>query len=444
LKRPTGNRLLWLSLAGGAGAVTAGVALQRRFMQQISSDPEREVLGRPPEGRPLSVTSADGTALHAEVFGPDDGCTAVLAHGWTENLEYWTYQTRALCEQGIRVVAYDLRGHGDSQEAVDGDYSIERFGQDLEAVLSATLRDGARAVLAGHSLGAMAIAAWARDFEVERHAAGAVLINTGISELVAEQLLLPLPGVAQAVNRTLALHGFLGNRAPLPRFSTPLTAAAIRYIAFGPTATPAQVAFYERMLIACPPDVRASTGIAISDVELSDSLPRLTVPTTVIAGERDRMTPPSHARRIAEKLPQLERLVVLPETGHMAPLERHETVSDAIEELVAKVARDTSAAAARPSDDTVDHSEPHSLSRSHAGLPRPSGRPRARRGDPSPTPRSGGRRVRRAGSTAAAGPDTQARRHPPRRRAGDAGARRRAGATGRDRRTIRRGATRRG
>ena len=346
MKRQSRNRLLWISLAGGASAAAAGVAFQRRFKQQIASDPERTVLGRPSEGRPLTVTSADGTALHAEVFGPADGRTAVLAHGWTENLDFWTYEIRALSERGIRVVAYDLRGHGDSHEAVDGDYSIGRFGEDLEAILGAALDGGERAVVAGHSLGAMAIAAWARDFEVERHAAGAVLINTGISDLIAEHLLLPVPGIAQAVNQTIAVHGFLGSRAPLPRFSTPLTAAAIRYIAFGPAATPAQVAFYERMLIACPPAVRASTGIAISELELSDSVPRLRVPTTVIAGERDRLTPPSHARRIAEKLPQLERLVVLPETGHMAPLERHEAVTDAIEELVTKVARDAGAAVA--------------------------------------------------------------------------------------------------
>jgi pimeloyl-ACP methyl ester carboxylesterase len=346
LIRPTENRLLWVSLAGGAGALAAGVALQRRFKRQIASDPERAVLGRPSEGRPLTVTSADGTELHVEVFGPEDGHTAVLVHGWTENLEYWTYQIRTLSEAGIRVVACDLRGHGDSDPAADGDYSIERFGEDIEAVLSAALGGGRRAVVAGHSLGAMSIAAWARDFDIERYAAGAVLINTGISDLIAEHLLLPLPGVAQAVNRTIAVHGFLGNRAPLPRFSTPLTAAAIRYIAFGPTATPAQVAFFERMLVASPPDIRARVGIAMSDLELSDSLPRLTVPTIVLAGERDRMTPPAHARRIAEKLPQLEQLVILDETGHMAPLERHDEVSGAIQRLVAKVTTGAGAAVA--------------------------------------------------------------------------------------------------
>ena len=269
--------------------------------------------------------------LHAEVFGPEDGPTVVLAHGWTENLEYWTYEIRALSERGLRVVAYDLRGHGDSERAVEGDYSIERFGEDLEAVLEAVRarRAGARSSPATRS-GRCRSPRGPRITTSERRVGAAALINTGVGDLIADQLLVPVPGVAQALNQTIAVHGFLGSRAPLPRFSTPLTAAAIRYVAFGPTATPAQVAFYERMLIATPPDVRASIGIALSELELSDALPRLTVPTTVIAGERDRLTPPSHARRIAAKLPQLEQLIVLPETGHMAPLERPDDVIKAL------------------------------------------------------------------------------------------------------------------
>ena len=328
---------IWASAAGGAGALGAGIAMQRRFRNRIAADPEQKLLSSPPEGRPLEVRSADGTGLHAELFGPDDGLTVVLAHGWTESLQYWIYQIRDLSQRGLRVVAYDHRGHGESEAAVDRDYSVARFGEDLEAVLSAVLPDGTRAVVAGHSLGAMAIAAWAQAHEVKQRVGAAALINTGVGDLVAEQLLVPVPGIAQTLNKVFAVPGFLGNRAPLPRFSTPLTVAAIRYIAFGPAATPAQVAFFERMLIACPPDVRADVGIAISEIELHDALPRLEVPTVVIAGDKDRLTPPSHARRIAEMLPQLERLTILEDTGHMAPLERHDAVTAALLGLAGKI-----------------------------------------------------------------------------------------------------------
>ena len=334
------NRWIWTG-AGAAALAAAGVGgtmLQRRHGRRIEADPENAALTDPPSGQRLAVRSADGTMLHAEVFGPDDGTTVVLAHGWTEMLDYWTYVTADLTERGLRVVAFDLRGHGDSDPAVDGDYAIERFGEDLEAVLEAGVPEGRRAAVAGHSLGAMSIAAWAEHHDVAQRVFAAALINTGVGDLIAESLLFPLPAFAQAVNKTLAVHGFLGARAPLPRTSTPASHAAIRYVAFGPEATPAQIAFYERMLIACPPEARASIGIAMSELELHHALERITVPTLVIGGENDRLTPPSHARKIAEMLPNLDRLIVLPETGHMGPLERPAEISRAIAKLVARSA----------------------------------------------------------------------------------------------------------
>lgn len=328
----TRNRWQWAGV-GAVGAVAAGALVETRHMRRISHDPQTAVLEETPEGRPQLVRSDDGTGLHVEVFGPEDGATVVLAHGWTEALRFWTCVIRALRDQGLRIVAYDLRGHGDSEPAAGDDYAIERFGEDLEAVLDATVPEGRRAVLAGHSLGAMSIAAWVANHEVERHVGAAALLNTGVGDLVAEHLLLPLPSVARALNQAIAVRGFLGNRAPLPHFSTPLSYAAVRYIAFGPTASPAQVAFFERMLITCPPDVRAKVGMAMSELDLHESLPRLTVPTIVIAGDDDRLTPPSHARRIAQMLPQLRRLTVLEDTGHMTPLERPEVVTAALVEL---------------------------------------------------------------------------------------------------------------
>jgi pimeloyl-ACP methyl ester carboxylesterase len=314
-------------------------------MKRIAADPENAVLRDPPAGGPLSVRSLDGTTLHAEAFGPEDAQTIVLAPGWTETISYWTYVSRDLETRGFRVVAYDLRGHGQSAPASGGDYSLPRFGEDLEAVIEACVPDGQRAVIAGHSLGAMSIVAWAEHHDVERRVAAAALLNTGVGDLLAEHLLFPLPRIAQALRRPLAIHGFLGARAPLPRFSTPISHAAIRYFAFGPAASPAQVAFYERILVACAPDVRASVGLALSEMDLHHALPRLTVPTLVMAGANDRLTPPSHARRIAEHLPRLERLVVLPETGHMGPLERPAEVSQALAELVVGATRSGAVAA---------------------------------------------------------------------------------------------------
>lgn len=333
--------LAMIGAAGGAGAALA----QRRHMRRVASDPQRAVLEAPLEGASFSTRSADGTELYGEIFGSDEAQTLVLVHGWTEALRYWTYQIRALSGR-FRIVAYDLRGHGRSAPPASGDYSITRYGEDLEAVLRSAVPDGQRALVAGHSLGGMSIVAWAEHHDVAARASAAALLFTGIGSLLGDQLLVQVPRFAQALSEPVARRGFLGARAPLPRFSTPVSAAGIRYVAFGPAATPAQVAFYERMLVDHPPHVRAEAGLAMSKMDLYHDLPRLTLPTLVMAGERDRLTPPTHARRIAAELPRLHRLLVLPDTGHMGPLERPEEVSSALCALAAEVSGKRAAAAA--------------------------------------------------------------------------------------------------
>jgi pimeloyl-ACP methyl ester carboxylesterase len=339
------RRQLPLVVGLGAAAVAGAAFLQRGHTRRIAADPERAVLESPPKGEPLTVTSADGTQIHAETFGAADGPVLVLAHGWTETLQYWIYQIRELSEE-FRIVAYDARGHGRSKRPPSGDYGWERQGEDLEAVLRAAVSSGERAIVAGHSMGGMAIAAWAEHHEVVARVSGAALLFTGVDGLIGGQLVIHVPRFAQALAEPIATHGFLGSRAPLPRISTPISHAAIRRFAFGPDASPAQVAFYERMLIACPPEVRAATGLAMQHIDLRHVLPDLNIPTLVMAGELDRLTPPAHARRIAGALPNLQALIELPDTGHMGPLERPAEVSAALREL-AKATQPRAAASVR-------------------------------------------------------------------------------------------------
>ena len=322
-------------------AVAGGLLVQRHHTRRIANDPEHLLLDSPPAGEPLSITSADGTQLHAEVFGAVDRPTLVLIHGWMEALRYWIYVVRELSDE-FRIVAYDLRGHARSGPAAGEDYSMGRFGEDVEAVLQAAVPEGERAIVAGHSLGGMSIAAWAEHHDVSARASAAALLFTGIGGLVGGQLIVHVPRFAQALSEPVARHAFFGPRVSLPRVSTPISHAAIRYTTFGPGATPAQIAFFERMMVSCPPEVRAGAGLAMQDMDLYHVLPRLSIPTLVMAGENDRLTPPSHARRIAEELPNLQALIELSETGHMGPIERPVEVAAALREL----ARATQPAAA--------------------------------------------------------------------------------------------------
>ena len=299
----------------------------------------------------------------------------MLAHGWTEQLSFWGPVIRRLRDRGLRTVAYDLRGHGSSGLAADGDYSIERFGEDVEAVLAAADAPAGALVVAGHSLGGISIAAWAADHDVAARIAGAALVNTGVDDLIGGALV--LGEIGKRLNPRWLSRAVLGSSAPLLPLSTPVEQAVIRYTAFGPTASAAQVAFYERMLMQTPANVRAASGIALSDLHLGSALAKLTVPTLVIAGDRDRLTPPEHSRRIVEALPSVAGLLELERTGHMSPLERPAEVADAIAGLVGRSSQRPRTLEERPAMRPLTAIETNRLLPA-AGGPRAGGGGRAR------------------------------------------------------------------
>jgi pimeloyl-ACP methyl ester carboxylesterase len=106
----------------------------------------------------LSMLTDDGGELAGEQAG--QGPPVVLLHGLTATRRYVVMGSRLLERSGLRVIAYDARGHGRSAPAPDrGAYGYERLARDLLAVLDAL--DLERAVLAGASMGAHTIARFA-------------------------------------------------------------------------------------------------------------------------------------------------------------------------------------------------------------------------------------------------------------------------------------------
>lgn len=333
------NTVLKVALAAVPLAGAAWERQRRADRRSIGADPLKAVLDAPLEGRvqeAMEVLAPDGTPLHAEVFGPDGAPTVVLVHGWTCTLETWTHQIQAL-DGDLRLVAFDLRGHGRSGRPRGGDWSIEALAGDLEAVLRACVPEGEQAVVVGHSLGAMTTVAWADQHpdQVRERLAGAVLISTGLGDLITESLLVGTPGPLQWVKGTVG-RAFLGARAPLPRTTTPLSHRVIRYIACSPGASPATVAFCEAMILGCRREARGGCGATVSRVELREALKDLAVPTAVLVGELDRLTPPVHARAMADALPDVIRYVELRGIGHMTPLEAPREVTAIIRALTAR------------------------------------------------------------------------------------------------------------
>jgi len=318
------------------GAAVGWRACVRADEQAVAADPEQAALGRPLGGTPVAVESGDGTVLHAELFGPPDRPTIVLIHGWVCSLELWHYQIAELAGS-YRLVAYDLRGHARSQPASGLDYSMDALAADLDAVLRVCVPDGQRAVVAGHSMGAMSVVAWAgaHPDQVAERLAGVMLVNVGVERLIAEARIVITAGALSRL-RQLVGSRMLNLPLPAPRRLSPLVSRVVRYVALTKEASPAQVAFCVRMFLGCRPDVRAAFGATLAGLDLLSALDALVVPTVVVAGELDRLTPPVHARAIAGALPDVH-LVELAATGHTSPLEAHSEVTGLLRTLADQV-----------------------------------------------------------------------------------------------------------
>ncbi len=316
-----------LASAGLAGAALAGADARDR--KRIAADPLWARLQDPPEGETRTVLGAGGTPLHVELYGPADAPPVVLIHGWVCAARFWRLQIQDLAADH-RVIAYDLRGHGSSGAPADGDWSLDTFGDDLEAVLEACAESPA--LLVGHSLGAMTIAAWAGDHDVPGRARAAALVNTGLGDLISESLLLRTPDRLGSVRQVVGSLA-LGANVPLPPRPDPVSHRAVRTIALSKYAGPAAVRYSEQMVLKTHPRVRAGCGRELSKMDLLDNVRHLTVPTAVLYGSHDLLTPKAHALRLAEALPDCEAAVELPESGHMGPLERPDEVTAALLQL---------------------------------------------------------------------------------------------------------------
>ncbi|MEU5594578.1 alpha/beta hydrolase [Streptomyces sp. NPDC020298] len=288
----------------------------------------------PVPGRVLTAVSADGARLHVEVHGPDGAPPVVLAHGWTCSTAFWAAQIRELAVDH-RVIAYDQRGHGRSPASPS--CTAEALADDLEAVLAETLAPGERAVIVGHSMGGMTVLAASARARFRDHAAAVLLCSTGSSRLVAESLVVPLR--AGRVRSWLTAR-VLGSRAPLGPV-TPLARRILKYATMGAGSAPHMVEACARIVHACPRTVRHAWSRVLDTLDLDHGVRELRVPTVVVVGAADRMTPPVHARSLVAALPHCVGSTELAGVGHMTPVEAPELVTGKIRELVTGYVTDT-------------------------------------------------------------------------------------------------------
>jgi pimeloyl-ACP methyl ester carboxylesterase len=157
------------------------------------------------ETAPFSVSS-NGVALSGEQAG--DGQAIVLLHGLTATRRYVVMGSRVLERSGLRVIAYDARGHGrSSAPAVRDAYGYDQLADDLQTVLDAC--GIGRAVLAGASMGAHTAARFALLHPERVAALGLITPSYDASVAEAPGALDRWDALASGL-RTGGIEGFLG------------------------------------------------------------------------------------------------------------------------------------------------------------------------------------------------------------------------------------------
>jgi pimeloyl-ACP methyl ester carboxylesterase len=228
-------------------------------------------------------------------------------------------------------VFYDQRGHGRSGPPRKDDYSLQALARDLKAVLDWTGEE--RVVVVAHSMGGIAALQFAELFpeELGGRVAGLVLVGSTYLDTVRGMTAAVSAWGAAWAQRSLITGAFRfmgqdpARAQQLRRRGSDLGYLGTRLFGFGSNPSPSQVAFVDKTLAGTDVEVWAKVFPSLIDFDLSESLEAVSVPALVATGNKDRLTPPSAARHMAEKIPG-SRLLILEDAGHCAFLEEHEVL----------------------------------------------------------------------------------------------------------------------
>jgi len=240
--------------------------------------------------------------------GPSDGATIVFSHGIGGAKSVWIPVLEHL-PKSWRLIAYDYRGGGESEETVSQPLSLHQWAIDLKALLGERQVESSP-VLVGHSLGASIVLQFTLDWP---DVPGALVL------IGAEAGLCRLGPMMQERSRAIVESGIDGWIKGPWRAAPPFSKAT-------QTNYPDMIDKYSEMLYLTGADryLRAVTAIAESP-DLTEHLGGIAVPTLVLIGGEDDRTTPEAGWDLVAGLPSA-RGVEVADVGHTLSYEAPERV----------------------------------------------------------------------------------------------------------------------
>ena len=256
--------------------------------------------------------------LEFSVVDQGQGSPLLFVHGFPLSHALWNAQIPVFAGQH-RVIVPDLRGFGSSVDT-DGTVTMEDFADDLAAILD-FLEVREPVVLCGLSMGGYIALQFVRKYQ--RRLRGLVLCDTRASadvpEVVENRLKiakLVIESGAQPVAE-LMLPKALSSKTFADRLEV-VEAVRSMMISSDPTGVAA-----------------ASRGMAVRP-DMTALLPSIDLPTLVVVGADDALTPVEEMRRMAQAIPR-SQFKVVPEAGHLPPLENPVVFNAALAEFLEKL-----------------------------------------------------------------------------------------------------------
>ncbi len=247
----------------------------------------------------MGRVAAGDLALNCEQEGT--GTDLILIHGLGADLRFWDDDVPVFARHH-RVLRFDVRGFGASDKPA-GPYSPLLFARDLDALCAACGVDTAHVL--GMSMGGVI----AQRFALDHASRVRSLLLVSTSSEVGEKAVSAWRRLADVVER----QGFDARTADASRAFAPAFAAR----------HPEVVADMGRRSAAADPRGYAAAVRAVSDYNWTAELSRLTLPTLILQGLDDQLTPPGGAVRMSRALPRA-RLLLIKEAGHNLSIEQPE------------------------------------------------------------------------------------------------------------------------
>jgi len=251
--------------------------------------------------------NVNGTTISYEEKG--QGTPLVLLHGFPLDSRIWREQIAALSDR-FRVIAPDLRGFGKSRS--NDPFTMESLADDVHALLADI--GALPAILGGLSMGGYVALAYAKKYPTDLR--GLMLIDTKAEG--------DTPQGKEAREKMIELARSQGAKAVAEQMMPKMLAPD------ADNHRPQVKRELDAVMNAQTPLTIEHALAAMRDRPDSTSLlPSIAVPTLVIVGEHDAITPPAGAEPMSKAI-RGSTYVVVRGSGHMAPMEQPQQVTDAI------------------------------------------------------------------------------------------------------------------